>query len=204
MNAQLENLFRSYLQLIPQVADQLDDEESRQVGLVLQAIQQYIQEAQSTTIEPTIPSGASLLWHLAGRNPQAFVSYTRSIPDPSLRQLSTNPQLLNHTIEHLERQFPSQGVPQGTLYPSSNVAAINYDPKTQQLMVKFHGENQEPVYRYFGVPPKIADLLWEGNAFARTKGQNKFGKWWPMKNPSIGAALNQFIKDGGFAYQRVA
>ena len=33
--------------------------------------------------------------------------------------------------------------------------------------------------------------------------QNQYGRWWRGKNPSLGAALNQYIKAGNFNYRRL-
>lgn len=210
MDENLFRLFSRYLSLIPDVVDELDGNETASVEQVLRGILEFIQGQQAiqSSLQPRIPQGADLLWHLAGRNPQAFVSYLRTYPGQGFQELVTNPNQLQGVIEQLEQQFPSnlkqQEASGGQLYPSSNVEAMRYDPQSGNLFVKFHGENQQPVYQYEGVPPQIFELLRHGNAFAKTKGKNKWGEWWPMKNPSIGAALNQFIKAGGFPYQRVA
>ena len=31
-------------------------------------------------------------------------------------------------------------------------------------------------------------------AIAQTTGQNRHGAWWRMKNPSLGASVNQYLK----------
>lgn len=211
MDEVLELLSRFMLQ-IDRSLPELDDEEAGQIAQFLQEAFSLIQEIQATPrqVEPQIPQGVDLLWILSGSEPNAFVNYLRTYPGPGFKELASNPTLLTSVIERLQRENPQQQITQdaqgieSTLYPSSNVSGMKYDPKNQKLYVKFHGENQEPIYQYDGVPPQIFYLLQHGNAFARTKGRNRWGEWWPMKNPSIGAAVNQYLKKGGFAYSRIA
>jgi hypothetical protein len=91
--------------------------------------------------------------------------------------------------------------------PSSNVFGFNYDYDNQKLLVKFQGNDgvgQGPIYSYEGVPRYIFDLFKRGAAIAKTTGHNKWGSWWTGKTPSIGAAMHSFIKNGGYAYQRLS
>ncbi len=211
MDEELFGLFSRYLSLLPDVVDELDSAETELVTQVLQAIQGFIQQPQTelSQVQPSVPQGADLLWHLAGRDPQAFVSYLRTYPGQGFQELASNPNQLNGVIQQLQTRFPfypTKEQPDGledTLYPSSNVAGLGYDPSTQNLLVKFHGEPVEPVYEYSGVPPMIFELLKHGNAIARTTGRNKYGRWWEFKAPSIGASVNQYLKKGGFSYTRV-
>jgi hypothetical protein len=90
--------------------------------------------------------------------------------------------------------------------PSSNVHSFGYDPENGKLMVKFQGKYPQengPVYSYGGVPQVIFELFRKGAVPARTDGQNKWGKWWKGKVPSLGASLYTLIKNGGYPYQRV-
>jgi hypothetical protein len=153
--------------------------------------------------------GADLLWILSKGNPQAFVNYLRTFPGEGFQELVSDPNQLASVIERLNQEMPkaepqigSDGM-EDALYQSSNVVAMKYDPQTQRMWVKFHGNTQEPVYQYEGVPEVIFNLVQHGTAFAKTRGQNKWGSWWPMKNPSIGASINQYLKAGGYAYQRL-
>ncbi len=91
------------------------------------------------------------------------------------------------------------GIPHADLN-SSNVWGANYDPKSGKMKVRFHGGSE---YEYDGVPQAIFDAFIHGNADARTNGRNRYGRWWRGKNPSLGAALNQYIKAGGFNYRRI-
>ena len=90
---------------------------------------------------------------------------------------------------------------------SSNVYAFGYDPEKERLLVKFQGndgEGQGSVYGYDGVPQVIFDLFQKGAIPARTDGQNKWGKWWKGKVPSLGASLYTLIKNGPYPYQRLS
>lgn len=163
-----------------------------------------------TPIESPIPPGTDLLWILSGNNPGVFTNYLQTYPGEGFKDLANNPNQLAQVIQRLEKispeeesQTPSDGIP-NTELPSSNVSGMKYDPKTGKLLVKYHGEDQEPVYQYDSVPPQVFYLLEHGNAFAQTKGKNKWGEWWPMKNPSIGASVNQYLKKGGYSYRKVS
>jgi hypothetical protein len=218
MDDDLLQLIAAFMQQLEQSYDELDDREALQVAEFLQSIMQFIEEEQLPQEPPQeppgpgmqpIPQGAELLWILSGEDPNRFVNYLRTYPGEGLQDLVNNPAHLATVIAHLQQLRPVQepGVGEGgipnTEFPSSNVSGMQYDPKTGKLLVRFHGNKGEPVYQYDGVPPQIFQLLQHGNAFAQTKGKNKWGEWWPMKNPSIGAALNQWIKRAGYPYQRI-
>ena len=116
-------------------------------------------------------------------------------------------QMATARIQQLQ-QLPTQTPPlEQPPVESSNINSFNYDPKSGELFVKFQGDFPQQngsVYKYGGVPPEIADLFMHGAAEATTDGSNKWGKWWKGKIPSLGAAMNQIIKAGGFPYQKVA
>lgn len=154
---------------------------------------------------PTTPSNdAQLLWILAGQQPQAFISYLRSFPTEATSQLLGNPSQLNSTIEQLQQMMPQgqppiiHGIPHADLN-SSNVWGAAYDPKSGKMKVRFQGGSE---YEYDGVPENIFRAFIKGNASAKTKGRNQYGQWWVGKNPSLGAALNQYIKAGNFNYRK--
>ena len=108
--------------------------------------------------------------------------------------------------EEMPVQAPVPEVPQAQM-PSSNVYGFNFDKGSGKLLVKFQGNDglgQGPVYEYEGVPPIIFELFKKGAIPARTDGENKWGRWWKGKVPSLGASLYTLIKNGGFPYQRVA
>ena len=61
-----------------------------------------------------------------------------------------------------------------------------------------------PIYGYDGVPKVIYDLFQSGSIPARTNGQNRWGKWWKGKVPSLGASLYTLISQGQYPYQRLS
>lgn len=92
-------------------------------------------------------------------------------------------------------------------YPSSNVNAFKYDPRTGTLFVKFHGKDSAdsgPVYRYGGVPLNIYDVFSKGRVAPKTSGANRYHRWIRGVTPSLGASLYALIRNGGFPYQRVS
>jgi len=92
-------------------------------------------------------------------------------------------------------------------FPSSNVNSFKYDPKTQQLFVKFHGDDSAdsgPIYQYQNVPLKIYDAFASGSIAPRTSGRNRYHQWIKGVTPSLGASLNALIKEGGYPYARVS
>jgi hypothetical protein len=156
-------------------------------------------------LEAPVSNDAQLLWVLSGQQPQAFISYLRTFPTPATQALLNNPQQLNSTIEHLSRTMP-QGEPpvvdgiQHADLNSSNVWGANYDQRSGRMRVRFQGGSE---YEYDGIPPAIFNAFIHGNASATTNGQNQYGRWWRGKNPSLGSALNQYIKRGNFPYRRI-
>jgi len=210
---ELLRLVSVFMQQLEQSYNELDDQEALQVAQFLQQLMGFIEADKAEMapgVEPGLPQGTELLWILSGQQPNAFVDYLRTYPGDGLKELATNPTRLAQVIQRLQAESPERQIGvdangiEDTQFPSSNVSGMKYDPKTGKLLVKFHGNNGEPVYQYDGVPPQIFQLLQHGNAFAKTKGKNKWGQWWPMKNPLIGAALNQWIKKAGYPYQRLA
>ena len=90
--------------------------------------------------------------------------------------------------------------------PSSNVEGFAYDDKSGKLYVRFLGKHPNrngPVYSYDNVPQPMFDLFRRGAVPARTNGQNKWGKWWKGKVPSMGASVYTLLRQGGFNYRRV-
>lgn len=155
---------------------------------------------------PTIPDGATMLWQISGGNPQAFVSYLRTVPDPALNALITQPDILNNMIEYLERQFPpgepaqQYGMQHADLQ-SSNVWGYKYDPRNKRLIVRF---NDGSDYGYDNVPRAIFDIFRHGAVPAKTEGKNQWGTWWKGKMPSLGAAFYQMIRLGNYPYQKLS
>lgn len=214
---QIKNQIREIMRQITEVGDEPPEEIQQLLLQVIQRAQRQIQELRqeeqlnAPQSPPTpqltgVPSNdAQLLWILAGQQPQAFISYLRTFPTPATQQLVSNPVQLNATIEQLTRMMPPGEPPvihgiQHADLNSSNVWGAAYDPKTSKMRVRFQGGSE---YEYDGIPANIFNAFIHGNAEARTTGKNKYGRWWRGKNPSLGAALNQYIKAGAFNYRRL-
>lgn len=165
---------------------------------------QYLRESTEVR-KPEISSDAQLLWTLAGGKPEAFVKYLQTFPTRATQALLQDPEQLKQVIEDLAKRMPMGEQPsQDGISPapmqSSNIWGAKYDHRTGRLMVKFHGGS---IYEYSGISPYIWKAFISGDASARTEGKNQYGQWWVGKNPSLGAALNQYIKEGGFRYRRI-
>lgn len=212
---------QSIMSFLQQNGANLNVESQRALGSLLQNILQEIESESQVQQEDVLPeqpiapptgelpgnvsNDARLLWILAGQQPQAFISYLRSFPTPATQSLLNDPNALNATIEQLTRMMPqgNQPVVDGIQHAdlnSSNVWGANYDQKSGRMKVRFQGGSE---YEYDGIPPAIFNAFIHGNANARTDGQNQYGRWWRNKNPSLGAALNQYVKAGGFNYRRI-
>lgn len=157
-------------------------------------------------VEASLPTGAGLLWHISGGNPEVFVNYIRQVPDPALNALLNSPSQLQSIIRRLQENQPQernreiQGIPQAPLQ-SSNIWGFSYDPASNKLAVRFQGDG---IYEYSNVPPQIFELFQNGAVPAKTEGSNQYGSWWKGKTPSLGAALYELIKSKGYPYQKVA
>lgn len=152
------------------------------------------------------PVGVDLLWQLAGGDETAFIGYLRTFPDPALNALLRNPTQLQQTIQDLQQRMPpgqqptsEGGIPHADIN-SSNIYGFRFNPKNGQLMVRFQSG---AVYGYSGVPQGVFNVFRQGAVPAKTNGQNEFGKWWTGKQPSLGAAFYNLIRQGGYAYQRL-
>ena len=162
--------------------------------------------AQIQAPAPAVPQGALLLWQIAGSQPDAFVNYLRSVPDPQLNALLTQPDILNNLIEYLQREHPPgetpvvDGITHADLQ-SSNVFGFQYNPRNRRLLVRF---NSGSVYGYDNVPPAVYQVFAKGAVPARTSGRNRWGRWWQGKIPSLGAAFYQMIRLGNYPYQRLS
>jgi hypothetical protein len=212
----IKNALREMMQLIAQRGQPLSDQMKIQLARVMEHAatritqireqeRQQQQQPPEAPNQPPVSNDAQLLWILSGQQPQAFISYLRTYPTPDTQALLNNPIQLNATIEQLSRMMPQgeqpsiHGIQQADLN-SSNIWGTAYDPKTGKMKVRFQGGSE---YEYDGVPMNIYNAFAKGNASAKTKGRNRYGEWWPNKNPSMGAAMNQYIKAGGFNYRKI-
>ncbi len=206
---EIKNSLREVVQLLAQRGKPLSKELKAMLVKVMDhaatRITQLRQEDAQRTSQTPIPDTANLLWILAGGQPEAFVSYLREFPDPQLNAILQNPTHLVQIIEQLQRNNPikhlgqEDGIQQANLQ-SSNVYGFRFNPQTKKMQVRFQ---EGAVYEYDDIPDVIFNLFSHGNASAKTTGSNRFGAWFRGKNPSLGAALNQYIKQGGYAYRKL-
>lgn len=192
------------------LSDELQGEIARTLGILYDRIAGE-KKLEEPKVVSNMPAGADLLYLLSGGDINAFVSYLRTFPGPGLLELSQNPVKLNEvftqlqkTIEISPQETPADGIP-NVPGMSSNVSGIKFVPEKNKLYVRFHSDGIEPVYEYLNVPLPIAELILAGAGVAKTSGQNKWGRWWKGKsNPSWGASVNQFLKSGGYSYNKIA
>jgi KTSC domain len=198
---------QSVLESGEELSDEFQGLLAQELEHTTQRISQLQEEVSQKAPPPQQPpsADAQLLWILAGQQEQAFISYLRDFPSPATRSLLANPQELSSTIDYLNRIMPAGQQPfingiQHADLNSSNIWGTAYDPQTGKMKVRFQGGSE---YEYDGVPANIYRAFTKGNAQAKTKGKNQYGEWWVGKNPSLGAAMNQYIKAGNFPYRRI-
>jgi hypothetical protein len=144
---------------------------------------------------------------------QLVIESGEQLSDEFQGQIAQTLQLLTDRIERLRTdQGPTGGMPpieelEPGPFPSSNVNSFKYDPKSQRLLVKFHGKDTAdngPTYGYEGIPEFIFDIFRRGAIGPKTTGRNKYHAWYKGVTPSLGASMNALIKAGGYAYQRLS
>lgn len=137
-----------------------------------------------------------------------------SLPDEVQGEIARTLEILYNRIEQLMGQESGEipNIPQTQPelepgpFPSSNVNSFKYNPKTQDLFVKFHGKESAgsgPLYKYSQIPQYIYDVFSRGAIGPKTSGQNRYHRWIKNVTPSLGGTLNALIKAGNFSYQRL-
>jgi len=219
---ELEGLLQELMQAVQQVMQSGEELSDEFQGMLAQTIGNLYERIEKSRQQPQQPKQQSpsasrvappphydsrLLWILSGRNPEAFTQYLQNYPTAGTANLLNNPDLLNSTIQQLSTSMPpgehetltEGGVPHADLQ-SSNIWGALYDQKTGKMKVRFQGGSE---YEYDGVPQNIFNAFIHGQASARTDGENQYGRWWRQKSPSLGAAFNQYIREGNFNYRRI-
>lgn len=124
-------------------------------------------------------------------------------------------QVFEHVAERIQQLRAQEEAPitpttpevEPAPFESAQVRAFKYDPKSQDLYVKFQDkfpQTNGPVYRYSNVPKFIYDVFSRGAVGPKTTGRNAWHAWKKDVMPSLGAALNALIKAGGYQYQRLS
>lgn len=146
-----------------------------------------------------------LVWLLAGGQEDAFTSYLSSFPDPEFQRILSNPSQLERIIRelHASNLIPEQPERadgfERTQLNSSNVFGVRYDFKKNKLLIRF---NNGSVYEY-DTPPQMYNLIAGGRASATTDDKQRPMRFWRGKNPSIGAAVWQYLRNGNVPYRRL-
>lgn len=192
------------IEQLPSVINELSPEEFKVVQDTLSLARERVSE-ELVSEEDRIPKKAEFLYLLAGGDPKAFAKYAKQVPDANINRLATNRTTLDNALNKLQSSIQiskgeEAGIPQAGLQ-SSTVYGFKYSPRNKRLFVKFQGDG---VYKYDNVPSVIAKLFMNGASRAKTQGSNRYGAWWQGKKPSLGAALNQHIKNLGFPYQKIS
>ena len=200
----LKPILSKLIEQLPSVINELSPEEFKVVQDTLSLARERVSE-ELVSEEDRIPKGAEFLYLLAGGDPKAFAKYAKQVPDANINRIATNKTTLDNALNRLQGSIQiskgkEAGIPQAGLQ-SSTVYGFKYSPKNKRLFVKFQGDG---VYKYDNVPSVIARLFMDGASRAKTQGSNKFGAWWKGKKPSLGAALNQHIKNLGFPYKKIS
>lgn len=200
----LKPILGKLIEQLPSVINELSPEEFKVVQDTLNLARERVSE-ELVSEEDRIPKGAEFLYLLAGGDPKAFAKYAKQVPDANINRIATNRTTLDNALNKLQGSIQiskgkEAGIPQAGLQ-SSTVYGFKYSPKNKRLFVKFQGDG---VYKYDNVPSVIARLFMDGASRAKTQGSNRYGAWWRGKKPSLGAALNQHIKNLGFPYQKIS
>lgn len=78
---------------------------------------------------------------------------------------------------------------------STNVKKIKWDSVSSELVIQFEDNS---VYTYYNVPEAIYTNVLFGQAGTKTA-----GKWGGVgKYPSVGAAVHQWLIQGGYQYKK--
>jgi|694.fasta_scaffold03951_34 hypothetical protein len=200
----LKPILGKLIEQLPSVINELSPEEFKVVQDTLNLARERVSE-ELVSEEDRIPKGAEFLYLLAGGDPKAFAKYAKQVPDANINRIAANKTTLENALNKLQGSIQiskgeEAGIPQAGLQ-SSTVYGFKYSPKNKRLFVKFQGDG---VYKYDNVPSNIARLFMNGAAMAKTTGSNRYGAYWRGKKPSLGAALNQHIKNLGFPYQKIS
>ena len=200
----LKPILGKLIEQLPSVINELSPEEFKVVQDTLSLARERVSE-ELVSEEDRIPKGAEFLYVLSGGDPKAFAKYAKQVPDANINRIAANKTTLDNALNKLQGSIQiskgkEAGIPQAGLQ-SSTVYGFKYSPRNKRLFVKFQGDG---VYKYDNVPSVIARLFMNGASRAKTQGSNRYGAWWQGKKPSLGAALNQHIKNLGFPYQKIS
>lgn len=137
-------------------------------------------------------------------NVQSLMSSGEAISDELQTQTA---EVINQLISAIQ-ELETTPIPEleKAPYQSAVINAFKYDPKSQNLFVKFQGDyplQNGSTYVYSGIPKFIANIFAQGAMGPKTTGKNAWHAWFKGITPSHGAALNALLKKGGFGYTKL-
>lgn len=102
-------------------------------------------------------------------------------------------ELTEDSVEYIFKKWRGDNI------KSSNVKKIMYNDETKEMFIQFQDKS---IYTYFNVPFQMFLDVSGGKATCITSGENKYGKWFVGKNPSVGAAVHEYLIKGGVSYKK--
>jgi hypothetical protein len=83
---------------------------------------------------------------------------------------------------------------------SSTLRSLFYDPNEAYAQALFQSG---AAYEYFGVPQEAVSKVMAGSDTTTTEGESAFRAFYRGKDPSVGAAFDEYIKKGGYEYAAI-
>lgn len=84
---------------------------------------------------------------------------------------------------------------------SSNVSGYRYNTNNNELIIEFNDGSR---YKYSNVDFIRFENIILGDATCISEGENDFGSWFIGKNPSVGAAVYEFLVKDNIPYQKLS
>jgi hypothetical protein len=105
-------------------------------------------------------------------------------------------ELTEDKVEYVSQEFKKW---RANNIKSSNVKKIMYEDETKEMTIQFQDKS---IYTYFEVPFDLFLDVSGGNAVCITSGENKYGRWWIGKSPSVGSAVHKFLVKKQIKYKK--
>lgn len=102
-------------------------------------------------------------------------------------------ELTEETVEYIFKKWRADNI------QSSNVRKIMYNDETKEMFIQFQDRS---IYTYFNVSMNLFLDVSGGKATCITSGQNKYGRWWVGKTPSVGASVHKNLVKAGVKYKK--
>lgn len=82
---------------------------------------------------------------------------------------------------------------------SSNVNKIMYNDESEEMFIQFKDKS---IYTYYNVSFDLFLNVSGGKATCITSGENRYGKWYVGKTPSVGASVHKYLVKAGIRYAK--